>query len=395
MKILVGHNLYQQRGGEDAVVEAEARLLESCGHTVVYYNRHNDELKEQGGLGAIKAGIQTVWSEQSLRAITAIIKNEKPDLCHFHNTFPLISPAVYKPCVESGIPVIQTLHNYRLLCPSATFFREGKVCEDCLGRSVAWPGIVHGCYRGNRLATTAIAAMLTTHRILGTWQKDVDLYIALSEFSRQKYIAGGLPKNRIFVKPNFVDPDPGPKLDIGDYALFVGRLTEEKGIRVLLDAWSSLRVDIPLRIVGDGPMKCEVENTVSSNNLSSVAVLGKLSPQETLHVMHGARFLIFPSVWYEGFPLTIAEAFACGVPVIASRLGSMEEIIQDGFTGLHFCAADATDLAKKIEWAWAHPTEIQKMGRLARAEYQAKYSPERNYEHILRLWQHLGINASS
>jgi glycosyltransferase involved in cell wall biosynthesis len=395
MKILVGHNLYQHRGGEDAVVEGEVRLLESHGHTVTTYIRDNADLKDYGAFSMLKAGIETTWAEQSVQEIRAIIKKEKPDLCHFHNTFPLLSPACYKPCVDSGIPVIQTLHNYRLLCPAATLLREGKVCEDCLGRSVAWPGIVHDCYRGSRLATTAVAAMLATHRMIGTWQNNVDIYIALSEFSRGKFIAGGLPEDRIFVKPNFVYPDPGPKLGVGDYVLFVGRLSEEKGLRILLDAWSTLQADIPLRIVGDGPLKGELERTVHAKKLSSVEISGRLSTQETMDAMHGARFLVFPSIWYEGFPVTIAEAFACGVPVIASYLGSLVEIVQNSSTGLHFSPGSSQALAETVVWAWAHPEILHNMGRAARADYEAKYSAENNYAHFVSLWNHLGISASA
>lgn len=393
MKILVAHNRYQQRGGEDAVVEAEARLLESHGHSVVYYLRDNDQLKNHGICAAIDAGMQTIWSEKSLKAITEVIEREKPDVCHFHNTFPLISPASYRPCIERRIPVIQTLHNYRLLCPGATFFREGRVCEDCLGRGVPWPAVAHACYRHDRLATAAVTAMIATHQMLGTWQNNVNLFIALSEFAREKYIDGGLPKDRIFVKPNFVYPDPGPKRGCGEYALFIGRLTEEKGLRVLLDAWASLRPGIPLHIVGEGPLKAELQKRIHDGNLA-VNIVGRLSSEETLHRLHGARLLIVPSLWYEGFPMAIAEAFACGVPVIASRLGSLEEIVHDGVTGLNFETGNSEDLAAKVDWAWEHPVELQTMGGMARKEYESKYSAEQNYRQMLRLWSHLGITAS-
>jgi glycosyltransferase involved in cell wall biosynthesis len=393
--ILIVHEHYQQRGGEDAVVEAEIRLLESRGHTVVTYTRNNDDLNQRHAFDMIKAGIETVWAAKSTEDINAIIKKDKPDICHFHNTFPLISPSGYKPCVDSGIPVVQTLHNYRFLCPAATFLREGKVCEDCLGESVAWPGVVHSCYRKSRTATTAVAVMLAAHRALGTWREKVDLYIALSEFARRKFILGGLPAERIVVKPNFIATDPGLRDGAGEYALFVGRLSEEKGIRVLLDAWSQLRDAVPLRIAGDGPLAYEIAAKVKMFDPSGQTCMGPLSPDEVRRVMQGARFLVFPSVWFETFGLSIIEAFACGLPVIASRLGSMAEIVTDGFTGLHFTAGDASDLAAKVDWAWTHPREMAEMGVNGRLEYETKYTPERNYEAFLKIWDLLGINAHS
>jgi len=237
--------------------------------------------------------------------------------------------------------------------------------------------------------------MLTAHHLIGTWKNNVDLYIALSEFSRQKYIEGGLPKDRIFVKPNFVDPDPGQKLALGDYVLFVGRLSEEKGLRVLLDAWSQLRHSIPLRIAGEGPLISEIAKSVDAIDPSGRTFMGPLSPQDVIRAMQGARFLVFPSVWFETFGLSMVEAFACRLPVIASRLGSMAEIVTDGLTGLHFSAGDPVDLAAKVDWAWTHPQEMEEMGGNARKEYETKYTADRNYEHILGLWHHLGIGSPS
>lgn len=395
MKILVAHNRYQEHGGEDAVVEAEVRLMEAHGHRVTRYHRHNDELKRGGALAAITVGIDTIWSVKSLREVRALIAKEKPDVAHFHNTFPLISPAIYDACADFGVPVVQTLHNYRLLCPASTLMREGTVCEACLGRSIAWPGIAHACYRGSYATTTAVAAMLAVHRAMGTWRRKVDLYIALSEFARRKFIAGGLPAERIAVKPNFVDPDPGPKRGLGEYALFVGRLAEYKGLRVLLDAWARLRPAIPLRIAGGGPLLEEITAGIKEKQLGSIQLVGRASRGEIMSLIQGARFLVFPSVWFEGFPVTIAEAFACGLPVIASRLGSLAEIVNDSGNGLLFTAGDAADLASKVEWAWAHPAEMQAMGREARAEYEAKYTAERNYEQLVTFWNRLRLRAAA
>lgn len=387
MKILVAHNQYQERGGEDVVVEAEVRLMEAHGHRVTRYDRHNDELKRNGALGAIAAGIDTIWSAKSLREVRALLAKEKPDLAHVHNTFPLISPAIYEACADFGVPVVQTLHNYRLLCPAATLLREGAVCEACLGRSVAWPAVAHACYRGSYAATGTVAAMLAVHRAMGTWQRKVDLYIALSEFSRRKFIAGGLPSERIAVKPNFVEPDPGPKRGLGEYALFVGRLVEYKGLRVLLDAWANLRTSIPLHIAGDGPLLEEITARIEEKKLDDVTLVGRTSRSEIISLMQGARFLVFPSLWFEGFPVTIAEAFACGVPVIASRLGSLCEIVVDGRNGLHVTAGDADDLAAKVERAWNKPEATYRMGRSAREQFEREYTGERNYSSLMYIYE--------
>lgn len=387
MKVLIAHNAYQQRGGEDAVVAAEARLLEERGHRVIFYRRFNDELRDGGPFAAISAGIETIWAENSYRALKQLLLQERPEVAHFHNTVPLISPAAYYACSDVGVPVVQTLHNYRLLCPGGQFLRNGQVCESCLARSVPWPGVAHACYRGSRLATAAVSAMLTLHRVKGTWQGKVDVYVALSEFARNKFIEGGLPAERIVVKPNSVDFDCGERTVTGEYALFIGRHSEEKGLRILIEAWRRRREQIPLRIVGDGPLRREVEREAERHGMVGISFLGQLPPGETQEQMRGARFLLYPSIWYEGFPLAVAEAFACGVPVVCSRLGSLEEIVQDRGTGLHFHAGDPEDLASKVEWAWAHPAEMEEMGRAARLEYESKYTPERNHEALLQIYE--------
>lgn len=387
MKILLIHNAYQQRGGEDAVVAAEARLLEERGHEVVFYRRHNDELRKRGPFATVSAGIDSIWAQDSYHTLKKLLFVEEPDVAHFHNTVPLISPAAYYACAEAGVPVVQTLHNYRLLCPGGQFLRDGQVCESCMGRLVLWPGIVHACYRGSRAATTAVSTMLMVHRVMGTWQKKVDVYVALSEFAKNKFILGGLPAGRIVVKPNSVFLDFEERTATTEYALFVGRHSEEKGLRVLIEAWRRCGVRIPLRIVGDGPLRRQIEQEAERHRMADISFLGQLPPGETQKQMRGARFLLFPSIWYEGFPLTVAEAFACGIPVVCSRLGSLEEIVQDGRTGLHFSAGDSKDLAAKVEWAWTHPTEMEEMGRAARREYENKYTPERNYEALLQIYE--------
>jgi len=395
LTILVVHNAYQQRGGEDAVVAAETRILEEHGHHIVRYERSSNDLRDRNPLVLLSAGIESTWASQSAREMKALIAKEKPDVAHFHNIVPLISPAGYYACHAAGVPVVQTLHNYRLLCPAATFLHQGRVCEDCLGRSVAWPGVARGCYRRSRPATAALAMMAAVHRALATWQTRVDLYIALSHFSRRKFIEGGLPADRIVVKPNFAIADSSPKSGAGEYALFVGRLSEEKGLDLLLSAFRSMAMRVPLRIVGVGPLFKTLSREIAGRSLSHVELIGHRTAEEVRGIMRGARFLIFPSTCFETFGLAIAEAFACGLPVIATRLGVMEEMIEDGATGLLFELGNAVDLATKVEWAWTHPEEMAVMGRASRAEYEAKYTPERNYRRMVEIYAGATRQAAS
>ncbi len=281
------------------------------------------------------------------------------------------------------MPVVLTLHNYRLLCPSAVLFRDGRICEDCLHTRIPSPSVRHACYRGSRAASSAVAAMLTVHRILGTWTRAVDLFISLSEFARDKFVAGGLPAHKVTVKPNFT-PDPGVRATRGSYALFVGRLSEEKGVNTLLRAWRCLGDRIPLKVIGDGPGAVEVARTAATH--PGVEWLGRRSPPEVAAAMAGAKFLVFPSVWYETFGLTIIEAYAVGIPVIASNLGVMSSLVEPQRTGLHFKPGDSEDLARQVRWALSHQDQMLAMGRNARQVYEAQYTPQRNYDLLMQAY---------
>lgn len=385
MRILAVHNRYRERGGEDAVFEAELALLERHGDEVVPLIFDNETIAADASLRT-RAGLAatTVWSRGARARVREALLAARPDVAHFHNTFPLVSPAAYGACRERGVAVVQTLHNYRLLCPSATFFRDGRPCEDCLGRTPPWPAVLHACYRTSRLQTAVVATMLTTHRLRKTWANDVDAFVALTAFSRQKFIEGGLPAERIIVKPNFVEPDPGPGQGERGGFLFAGRLVEEKGIRTLLRAWNESGVEARLRIAGDGPLAAEV--TAAADRTPNVEYLGRLD-RGTLHdEMRRARALIFPSLWYEGFPVTIVEAFACGLPVIASQIGSMAEIVQDGRTGRLVPAGDPRALARSVASAAAEPAALEAMSRGARREYETRYTGSRIYDQLIAIY---------
>jgi glycosyltransferase involved in cell wall biosynthesis len=384
VKILVVHNRYQHAGGEDVVVEQECNMLRSAGHEVVTYFRTNDEIKDFSRLQRLALIPQTIWASGARTEFKALLEREKPGIVHVHNTFIMISPSIFSACEEAGIPVAHTLHNYRLMCPTALFFRDGHVCEECVDS--LWSGIRHGCYHESSAATAVVAGMIAVHRRLNTWSQPTHFYIALSQFARQKFVDAGLPEDRIFVKPNFVHPDPGRPGDKDDYAVFAGRLSEEKRVDNLLQAWERSKSRFPVLILGDGPERPGLEEMARQKNLSGIDFKGRVPREQVIETIRKARFLIFSSEVYENFPVSIVEAFACGTPVICSRMGAMQEIVSDGSTGLHFTPGQVDDLAGKMDWAWSHPDRMNEMGRQARREYETKYTAETNYKLLMDIY---------
>ena len=382
MKILLLHNYYQQSGGEDAVVEQEKALLESKGHQVRLLAASNDAISNIRSRA--KAALGTIYSRGSRVQVEKEIRSFHPEIVHIHNLFPLLSPSVYYACKAAGVPVVQTLHNFRLICPNALLFRDGKPCELCIGKKIPWPAIVHACYRESRAGSAAVASMLAVHGLIGTWNSAVNAYIALTSFSREKLIAGGLPADRLLVKPNFLYPDPGPGRSAQDFALIVGRLAPEKGIATLLSAWARLKPNRKLKIVGDGPLQSAVRAVVRN---PQIELLGRQTKEAVLSVMESASFLVFPSECYEGFPRVIVESFAKGLPVVASRLGSMAELIDHGRTGLLFQPGDPQALADAVEWMFTHPAQLEQMSQAARSEFEAKYTADRNYEQLMEIYR--------
>lgn len=381
MRVLMVHNFYQQAGGEDEVFRAEADLLRARGHSVATLTAENGPVH---GLGALGAARDTLWSGEFRRTLGDALRQTRPHVVHFHNTFFRVSPAAYHACREAGVAVVQTLHNYRLLCPAATFYRSGRVCEECLGKAVPLPGIRHGCYRQSHVQTAVVAGMLAAHRWLGTWHRSVDAYIALTEFARAKFVAGGLPAEKIAVKPNFPTLDPGMGEGGGGYALFVGRLSAEKGVATLMAAWRRLRTAVPLYVAGDGPLASPMREFARGTD--GCDWLGWQPKERVLALMKEAMFLVVPSECYEMGPLVIAEAYAAGLPVIGSRHGSLGALIDDQRTGLHVRPGDPDDLAAKVEWAMAHPQALAQMRKQARAEFEAKYTADRNHDALVEIY---------
>ena len=380
--VLVAHNRYQQRGGEDESTSSEIALLRSRGHKVTEFIEDNERIVD---LSLPRVALRTVWSQESYRRLRRLIREQRPAVVHVQNFFPLVSPAVYYAARAEGVPVVQTLRNYRLLCSNGLFFRDGHVCEDCLGKILPWPGVVHACYRGSRASTVPVAAMISTHRALRTWTRMVDVYIALTEFARQKFLEGGLPAKKLTTKPNFVHPDPGPGEGRGGYAMFVGRLSSEKGVGTLLEAWERLGGRIPLKVAGDGPLASQIIE--ATGKPLGIEWLGRKPLEEVYALMGEASMLIFPSEWYETFGRVAVEAFAKGTPAIAANIGAIAEVVDHGRTGLHFRPGDPEDLASQVELALNSPAKLAVMRREARAEFESRYTAEANYRRLIEIYE--------
>ena len=388
MKILQIHNQYQYKGGEDAVVETEKKMLEENGHTVIQYLRHNDEINQSPVLKKAGLFFTALWAKKSHDRIKELLKKERPDVAHFHNTLPLISPAAYYACRQAKVPVVQTLHNFRLLCPSALLFRNGRICELCTTHSLL-RSVCYGCYRDSRFQTTAVAAMLSVHKYMGTWSRQVDAYIALTSFMRDKFITAGFLGEKIFVKPNMPQnrlSAPIPSNGNADgYALFFGRISKEKGLMTLIKAWEN--ISLPLKIVGTGPLEKDLRQYIRSKNMKQVELTGFRTGGDMTDLIKKAGLVIHPSECYEGFPITLVETFSAGKPMIVSRLGAMSEIIHNRKTGLQFKPGDVDDLTIKIKWALNHREEMEKMGMAGRIEYAKKYTAEKNYHQLMTIYR--------
>jgi glycosyltransferase involved in cell wall biosynthesis len=382
MRILLLHNRYRQRGGEDVCVDAHQRLLESNGHEVRLVEASNEQIS--GSVAVMKAAIGWVYSYKWEAVVAREIASFRPQVAHVHNVFPLLSPSVIYACSAAGVPVVQTLHNYRLLCPVGTLFRSGRVCEDCVKTVFPWPGVAHRCYHKSALGTAVVGAGLVAHRLLGTYTRRVDYFVALTEFAREKFISANLPQEKLKVIPNWLASDPGQGDGSGCYFLFVGRLTAEKGVTTLLDAWRKVKPRAVLKVVGTGPLEGAVAAAVEG--VASVEHLGYQTHNESLRLIQKATALIVPSQWYEGLPMTIVEAYAAGTPVIASQLGSLTELVADERTGWLFQPGDSDALARKIEWAIANPQILPSMRLAARAEYEGKYTAEHCYRQLIELY---------
>lgn len=354
MRVLIVHNRYQHLGGEDVMAEAERDLLRRHGHHVESLMFSNEGVERMGG---IRMGLASLWNRQGADAVTRRAVEGRFDLVHFHNLLLRVSPAAIRSVHAAGVATVHTLHNFRHLCAAASLHRDGHNCTDCVGH-IGLPAVRHRCYRGNRAATIALVGGNLLHHTLGTWTRCVDAFITHTPAHRELFAAGGMPREKLHVVGNFVEPDPGPATEAGLGVLYVGRLVEEKGVRTLLRA--APHFDMPLTVIGDGPLRPEVEAAGPS-----VRYRGEQPRSAVLDAMRRAAVVVVPSEWHEMFPLTILEAFASGRPVVASGHGAMREMVQDGRTGRLFAVGEPAALAAAVNETLGRPD----WGVAARAAY--------------------------
>lgn len=386
MKILLAHNYYRSSApsGEDAVFRNERTLLEKSGIDIIPFERFNDDIDDSTVVKRIRLALNYAWSMETYHEISSLIRRTQPDLAHFHNIFPLISPSAYAACQDAGVPVVQTLHNFRFICPGALLLRNGRPCEECLHCGLL-PALLHRCYRDSIPATLSQVWTIASNRWRGTYKNLVNHYIALTGFAAGRLIAGGLPADRMSVKPNFLPDPPFAGTGEGGYAVYVGRLAEEKGVRTLLSAWSALP-DFPLKMVGVGPLWAELAEKIGREGLN-VELSGMRNRAELFDIIGGACMQIVPSECYEGFPLVILEALACGTPVVASRIGSLDEIIADGETGVKFTPGDPAALAEEVGKLLADRPRLGLMRQRSRALFENNYTSEINFINIMKIYR--------
>lgn len=388
IKALLAHSFYKSStpSGENQVFEAERQLLLKNGHILETFTRHSDEIRAKGAVGVIRGALATPWNPWMAKAIREKVEEFQADVVHVHNTFPLISPAIFHAIGKRAARVL-TLHNYRLYCPAAIPMRDGKVCTECLDKRSPMSAMIHGCYRGSRAATLPLAFSVGLHRALGTWTKQVDAFICLSEFQRELMIEAGLPREKVHVKPNFYpgNPDVVAWPERKPYVVFAGRLTAEKGVINLLRAWQLWGAAAPeLRLVGDGELRAELERMAEG---LPVRFLGQLPAEQAQAEIANACLQILPSEWFEGFPMVVREAFAFGTPAAVSDIGPLPSIVEHGKSGIVFQPANPQSLLQEVRTTWETPGLLERLGQGARAEFESKYTEEANYATLMEIYR--------
>lgn len=370
MKILMVHSRYQELGGEDISTRNEARLLRDTGHAVELVEYDNHEVEQ---MGAARAGLRAIWSRTARRDLSARLAGGGFDILHVQNYLPMVSPAVLRLGKRYGVATVQALRNYRLICTKAQFFRDGKDCHDCLGKTLPWAGIKHRCYRDSLPATLALTGMIATHRALGTWSRETDAFIAVSEYVRCKYLEGGFDPARVHAKPNVVAAAGPASTALSHKLVYVGRLSAEKGIDVLIEAWRRAGVEGELVIAGDGPAREALGQQAA--DLPGVRFLGRVPSQEARALMREARAMVIPSIWAEPFPRTGVEAMSEGTPVIGAASGGIPELFPDGRGGALYPATDADALATQIRTLFESDEMAARWRADARAVFDEHFSP--------------------
>lgn len=379
-RVLVVHNRYQIPGGEDVVVNNECRMLRENGHEVFLYERSNSELKNMSFLQKLCLPFTVIWSFRAAADVRKLIRENRIDIVHVHNTILLISPSVYYAALKEGVPVVQTVHNFRLLCPNGLFYRQGRICEDCVSKGLNC-AVKHSCYRGSRLQTLALVLSMKFHRARGIYRRLH--YIVLTEFNREKLLEQKqISRDQISVKPNFHIGNDVYQADRErkDQFVYAARLDETKGIMFLLKAWKEKGISSRLIICGDGPMKEDVQTYIRDNNLTAAEFMGQTDHDQVMEIFAQSKAMILPTRWYEGFPMTIAEAFSAGTPVIVPDLGNAGSIVREGITGWHYRPDDPDSLAEVLQ-------KDVNINDLVCREYRLHYTMENNYRELLEIYR--------
>lgn len=392
MRILIVHNKYLCPGGEDEVVKSEQNMLERFGNAVLLYERSNQEIKSYAFMKKIKFFLKDIYSSQVIfRDIQSVLKKFKPDIVHIHNTFSVIGNSIYRACQEEKIPIVQTLHNYRFLCPIGVFYRKGNICEDCTTKGKK-SAVINRCWKNSYLLSGLLVNTIKNAYEKINFSDIVSQFIVPTRFSQEKYVKNGWDPKKLSIKSNFLSTDLQALPKRGNYALFVGSLQSYKGVELLVKAFGKLGRGFPLKIIGDGPLKSKVEESVHQFDGE---YLGQQEWQNTIRYIQHAKFLILPSTCYEVSPRVIIEAFACGVPVVVSNIGGMAEAVTDGKTGSHFKVNNSDDLAQKAKYMFENDEGNILMGHNARLEYEQKYTVEKNYSALISIYQKVIMNFNT
>jgi glycosyltransferase involved in cell wall biosynthesis len=383
MRIMIAHNRYQQHGGEDNVVVSESELLQAHGHEVTRFDVDNDHI--QGLVSRIATAAGSVYSLPSKHRVQKAIAAAKPEIVHVHNFFPTLSPSVFYACEDAGVPVVHTLHNYRIVCCAPYLFREGHVCEECITERSPLPGIVHACYRSSHIGSAVASLGMAFHHEIGTWSKKIAAFIALNEFAANKIGGYRVPREKIIVKPNF-SVDLGVGTGDGGYALFVGRMSPEKGIQTLIDADAAGSLTMDVVLLGDGPMR-EAVVRAQARPGSRLISKGFMNHDQIIEYMSRASVLIMPSIWYESGPLVVIEALSLGLPVIAAALGNVAQLISTTGAGLLYEPGSPAGLSAALAEYALNPQLSAEMRHRARSAYEASHTPEKNYERLMEIYE--------
>jgi glycosyltransferase involved in cell wall biosynthesis len=381
MNVLLAHNFYKFFAGEDSIALREKELLEQKGDNVFFYSRDNSETDSYNLFQKVKFFQESIYSLTTNNAINQISDDFKPDIAYTHNIFPLISPSIFHSLHSKSIPCVQNIQDFRWLCPNGVFYINNKICEKCK-KGAFWNAVRHKCLRDSFLLTGLYATTICTNRLAGVLNK-IDAFLCTTEFNKEKLMEAGIEEKRLFIKPNFLDiTDIEPSFGNGNHIIFLGRLSPEKGLWTLVKAFEKMK-DLKLHIVGTGPLENALRTYVRDKNINNIVVEGFKQGNEKSEILKNSLFMVFPSEWYEHFPIVILEAFAFGKPIVASNIGNMPLIVENEKSGLHFEAGNIKDLIDKIEYLINNPSEIIRMGKYARNKMETVYTPDENYR-ILR-----------